>query len=90
MTIRHTTRLALTALSFAALCTAASAQGTGKLKVGLMLPYSGTFTALGVAIENGFKLYVDEQGGKLAGREIEYFKVDDESDPPRPPTTSTS
>ena len=81
MTIRHTTRLALTALSFAALCTAASAQGTGKLKVGLMLPYSGTFTALGVAIENGFKLYVDEQGGKLAGREIEYFKVDDESDP---------
>jgi len=24
---------------------------------------------------------VDEQGGKLAGREIEYFKVDDESDP---------
>jgi branched-chain amino acid transport system substrate-binding protein len=74
-------RAPLTALSFAALCTAASAQGTGKLKVGLMLPYSGTFTALGVAIENGFKLYVDEQGGKLAGREIEYFKVDDESDP---------
>ena len=54
---------------------------TGKLKVGLMLPYSGTFTALGVAIENGFKLYVDEQGGKLGGREVEFFKVDDESDP---------
>jgi branched-chain amino acid transport system substrate-binding protein len=32
-------------------------------------------------IENGFKLYVQEQGGKLAGREIQYFKVDDESDP---------
>ncbi|PZQ59475.1 MAG: ABC transporter permease [Variovorax paradoxus] len=46
-----------------------------------LLPYSGTYTALGVAIENGFKLYVDEQGGKLGGREIEYFKVDDESDP---------
>jgi branched-chain amino acid transport system substrate-binding protein len=80
MTIR-TARLALTAIAFAALASAAGAQGTGKLKVGLMLPYSGTFTALGVAIENGFKLYVDEQGGKLAGREIEYFKVDDESDP---------
>ena len=38
-------------------------------------------TALGVAIENGFKLYVDEQGGKLGGREVEFFKVDDESDP---------
>jgi ABC-type branched-subunit amino acid transport system substrate-binding protein len=48
-------------------------------KVGLMLPATGTFAALGNAIENGFKLYVDEQGGKLGGREIEYFKVDDES-----------
>ncbi|MCV5960401.1 ABC transporter substrate-binding protein, partial [Escherichia coli] len=37
------------------------------------------------AIENGFKLYVQEQGGKLAGREIEYFKVDDESDPAKAP-----
>ncbi len=52
-----------------------------KLKVGLMLPYSGTYAALGTAIENGFRLYVAEQGGKVGGREIEYFKVDDESDP---------
>ena len=29
-----------------------------KLKVGLMLPYSGTFAALGTAIENGFRLYI--------------------------------
>ena len=59
----------------------AMAQNTAKLKVGLMLPYTGTFAALGNAIENGFKLYVAEQGGKIGGREIEYFKVDDESDP---------
>jgi branched-chain amino acid transport system substrate-binding protein len=51
------------------------------IKVGLMLPYTGTFAALGNMIENGFKLYVQEQGGKLSGREIQYFKVDDESDP---------
>jgi branched-chain amino acid transport system substrate-binding protein len=57
------------------------AQGSGKLKVGLMLPATGTFAALGTAIENGFKLYVSEQGGKLSGREIEFVKVDDESDP---------
>ncbi len=56
-------------------------QTPNKLKVGLMLPATGTFAALGTAIENGFKLYVVEQGGKLAGREIEYVKVDDESDP---------
>jgi len=54
---------------------------TGKLRVGLMLPYTGTFAQLGVAIENGFRLAIDEQGGKLGGREIEYFKVDDESEP---------
>ncbi len=58
----------------------AMAQGA-KLKVGLMLPATGTFAALGTAIENGFKLYVQEQGGKLGGREIEFVKVDDESDP---------
>ena len=52
-----------------------------KLRVGLMLPYTGTFAQLGVAIENGFRLAIDEQGGKLGGREIEYFKVDDESEP---------
>jgi ABC-type branched-subunit amino acid transport system substrate-binding protein len=46
-----------------------------------MLPYTGTYAALGVAIENGFRLYVQEQGGKLGGRELEYFKVDDESEP---------
>ena len=46
-----------------------------------MLPYTGTFAALGTAIENGFRLYVNEQGGKLGGREIEYVKVDDESEP---------
>lgn len=57
------------------------AQGSGKIKVGLMLPATGTFAALGTAIENGFKLYVSEQGGKLSGREIEFVKVDDESDP---------
>ena len=54
---------------------------SGKLRVGFMLPYTGTFAQLGVAIENGFRLAVNEQGGKLGGREIEYFKVDDESDP---------
>ncbi len=74
-------KLKLIALA-AALVAASAAQAQGaKLKVGLMLPATGTFAALGTAIENGFRLYVTEQGGKLAGREIEFVKVDDESDP---------
>ncbi|MBU3541930.1 ABC transporter substrate-binding protein [Polynucleobacter sp. MWH-Loch1C5] len=60
---------------------AAQAQNTEKIKVGLMLPSTGTFAALGNAITNGFKQYVNENGGKLGGKEVQYFVVDDESDP---------
>jgi len=52
-----------------------------KIKVGLMLPYTGTFAPLGIAIENGFRLALQESGGKFGGREIEFVKVDDESEP---------
>jgi len=70
---------ALAAIAFGA--AAAHAQSAGPIKIGLMLPATGTFAALGTAIENGFKLYVQENGGKLGGREVQYFKVDDESEP---------
>ncbi len=52
-----------------------------KVRVGLMLPYTGAYAPLGVAIENGVRMAINEQGGKLGGRDIEWFKVDDESDP---------
>jgi branched-chain amino acid transport system substrate-binding protein len=73
----------LLALSAAAAFTAATgAHGqTPPLKIGLMLPSTGTYAALGDMIERGFRLYVLEQGGRLAGREIQYFRVDDESEP---------
>ncbi|MBX3683699.1 MAG: ABC transporter substrate-binding protein [Thauera sp.] len=58
-----------------------AANAADKIKVGLMLPYTGTYAALGTAITNGFKQFVDENGGKLGGREVEYFTVDDESNP---------
>jgi branched-chain amino acid transport system substrate-binding protein len=75
--------LALSCLAAAALAAfpTAHAQAQSPLKVGLMLPSTGTYAALGSAIENGFRLYIDELGGKVGGRSIEYFKVDDESDP---------
>ena len=71
------------ATTFAAaprLFTPAIAQGA-PLKVGMMLPYSGTFAKLGTFIDNGFKLYVEQKGGKLGGRTIEFVQVDDESKP---------
>lgn len=72
---------ALGLATFGATTAQAQAPALPKLKVGLMLPYTGTFAALGTAIENGFRQHVAEQGGKLGGREIEYVKVDDESNP---------
>ena len=71
------------AATFAAaprLFTPAIAQGA-PLKVGMMLPYSGTFAKLGTFIDSGFKLYVEQKGGKLGGRTIEFVQVDDESKP---------
>lgn len=76
-----TTQLTRTLVATALLSLAGGAFAQDKIKVGFMLPYTGTFAALGVAIENGFKQYVDEQGGKLGGKTIEFVKVDDESDP---------
>jgi len=74
-------RIKLTALATVLLCSTLAHAQTAPIKVGLMLPATGTYANLGEMIENGFKLYVGEQGGKLAGRQIQYFKVDDESDP---------
>jgi branched-chain amino acid transport system substrate-binding protein len=71
----------MTALGVGLLLAGSGVLAQAKLKVGFMLPYTGTYAALGSAIENGFRLRVQESGGKLGGREIEYFKVDDESDP---------
>ena len=54
---------------------------SNRIRVGFMLPYTGTFAQLGVAIENGVRMAINERGGKLGGRDIEWFKVDDESEP---------
>src|SRR4051794_7633104 len=82
--VRRMGAVAAIAATTLLLATPAAAQ-QGKLKVGLMLPYTGTYAALGNAITNGFKLAVEENGGKIAGRDVEYFTVDDESDPAKAP-----
>jgi branched-chain amino acid transport system substrate-binding protein len=56
---------------------------TAKIKIGLMLPYSGTFGAIGFNITDAIKLRLSELGGKLGGREVEFVQLDDESAPPK-------
>ena len=58
---------------------------TAALKVGLMLPFSGTFAALGENIAAAFEMLVAENGGKLGGRPVTLVRLDDESDPAKAP-----
>src|ERR1700733_6015673 len=59
------------------------------IKVGVMLPYSGTYAQLGEAITRAMELYIKQQGGTLGGRQIDFVKVDDESEPPKAPELAT-
>lgn len=76
--------LAGTAAS-AALGRPAIAEGT-PLKVGMMLPFSGTYAALGENIAAGFEMLIAEKGGKLGGRAVTLIRLDDESDPAKAPS----
>ncbi|ATE62522.1 ABC transporter permease [Thauera sinica] len=67
----------------ASLAAAPALAEPGKLRVGLMMSYSGTYAGPSNAATNGFKQYVAENGGRLGGLEVEYFQVDDEADPSR-------
>jgi branched-chain amino acid transport system substrate-binding protein len=60
--------------------TPAIAQGA-PLRVGFMLPYTGTYASLAKNIDGAFRQYVEEKGGKLGGRSIEYVMVDDQAEP---------
>jgi branched-chain amino acid transport system substrate-binding protein len=60
-----------------------------KIKLGLMLPYTGTYSALGKNIDDAIRLAITEAGGKLGGRDIDYAVVDDESEPAKATDNAT-
>ena len=70
---------ALAGMSFLSL--AGCNKNTDSIRVGFMLPYTGTYAKLGMAIENGFTLALSELGDNPFGKSIEFFTVDDESNP---------
>ncbi len=77
------------ALSFAGPLARPALAQAKPIKIGLLLPYSGTFAQLGEAITRAMELYVKQQGGMLAGRPITFVKLDDESEPPKAPDLTT-
>src|SRR5262249_31214336 len=61
----------------------AAAQGSGKpIKIGLLGSYTGNFGSYGPKlIEAAVRLYLQEHGNKIAGRQVELAIVDDQSKP---------
>ena len=71
-------RLAATA-AFMLVVTAAAAQD--KIRIGLIYTLSGAPSTLGQQSKNGFELALKSLGGKMAGKDVELFAVDDELKP---------
>ncbi len=61
---------------------------TAPVKVGILLPYSGTYAMLGESITNGLKMRIGQAGGKLGGRGVEYIALDSEMSVPKAPTNT--
>ncbi|WP_133490742.1 ABC transporter substrate-binding protein [Alcanivorax sp. 24] len=55
------------------------------VRLGLMLPYSGTYAPLGESITNGLKLAIKQNGDQLGGRPVEYVVLDSEADASKAP-----
>lgn len=55
----------------------APASAAEPLKIGLVLPMSGTFSGYGKQIENGVKLYLQQNNDTIAGRKVELIVKDD-------------
>ena len=74
--------LALLALIALALVVAGpGAAQKGPIKIGFVTSQSGPLAANGKDMINGLELYLEEQGGKLAGREVKLIIEDDEGKP---------
>jgi branched-chain amino acid transport system substrate-binding protein len=53
----------------------------GPIKVGLLVPQTGPLAANGKDMINGLTLFLEEQGNRLAGREVKLIIQDDEGKP---------
>lgn len=74
-------RIAVAAALACVLGMAQAAADTAPLKVGMLVTLSGPGAVLGQQARDGFKLALDQRGGKLGGRPVELVVVDDELKP---------
>ena len=73
--------LSLQALSLAAVLQASAAVAAEPLRIGVLLPTSGIFSAVGAEQVNGMQIAVEEAGGVVADRPIRLIIEDTEGKP---------
>lgn len=64
-------------VSVASLLSAMHAHGAENLKIGLVLPLSGPFSAYGKQMKNGVDVFLKQNGNVIAGRKVELIVKDD-------------
>ncbi len=80
--MQQTRRRLLTSAATLALVPATSlAEALPSFKIGLILPMTGPFASTGRQIEAAVKLYMAQNGDKVAGRKIELILRDDQATP---------
>ena len=60
---------------------APTAAQKGPIKIGMIVPQSGPLAANGKDMINGYELFFEQVGYKLAGREVKFIVEDDEGKP---------
>jgi branched-chain amino acid transport system substrate-binding protein len=68
-------------LLIAALFLTASSAIAGTVKIGMITTLSGGGSGLGIAVRDGFKLAIDQEGGTLGGYPVEFIVEDDARKP---------
>ncbi|HEY5789752.1 MAG TPA: ABC transporter substrate-binding protein [Gammaproteobacteria bacterium] len=59
------------------------------VKVGILLPYSGTYAMLGNSITDAMKMRIAAAGDMLGGRPVEYVAIDSEMSVPKAPQNTS-
>jgi len=75
------TALGLSACAGGAMSAVGGDQASGPIKIGLLLPTSGVYAPISADMKAGFELYLEENGGKMGGRDVELIIEDTEATP---------
>lgn len=72
---------ALAVLLAAAAASPARAQEADKFRIGVVMPFGGTYGIIGQSMRRAIEIALEERGGKVLGKPVEVTWEDDESKP---------